>query len=449
MFAHDRSWKRSPLARTLVTLAAAPALSLLFAFAAPMVRAEAPIYALHDLGTLPGETFSIPWAINASGQIVGWSGVSPPRAFIYKGSGMVALPGLPGQTYTLARGINDAGVVVGGGWAPGGAEVALRWNGGVPEALGVIEGSSESWDINEAGVSIGSSPTPGGGLTGHAFMHTDAGGMVDIAPTGNAGAFDVNDRGDVTGTFNNGAFLWSPKTGLQFLGSLPDFTYGNGRAVNNAGQVAGFSVNGYGNSSRVWRYTPGVGMVNLGGVGESNVVWGMNSQGDIVGQGTPAPGGLKRAIVYTDALGLRALNDLIDASPRWFLLAATDINDAGQIVAYGLDNVSGLQKAVRLDPIPRAGVEGVPAPRALQLAPPVPNPSKGESRFVLTLGRAQRVSVGVYDVAGHQVASLHDGLLDPGSHPFQLDGRGLPSGLYFIQARGEGGTTTQRFTIFR
>jgi probable HAF family extracellular repeat protein len=283
MFAHDRSWKRSPLARTLVTLAAAPALSLLFAFAAPMVRAEAPIYALHDLGTLPGETFSIPWAINASGQIVGWSGVSPPRAFIYKGSGMVALPGLPGQTYTLARGINDAGVVVGGGWAPGGAEVALRWNGGVPEALGVIEGSSESWDINEAGVSIGSSPTPGGGLTGHAFMHTDAGGMVDIAPTGNAGAFDVNDRGDVTGTFNNGAFLWSPKTGLQFLGSLPDFTYGNGRAVNNAGQVAGFSVNGYGNSSRVWRYTPGVGMVNLGGVGESNVVWGMNSQGDIVG----------------------------------------------------------------------------------------------------------------------------------------------------------------------
>ena len=443
MFAPDWLWKR-----TLTTLAAVPALSLLFAFAAPPARADA-LYTLHDLGTLPGETFSVPWAINASGQIVGWSGVSPPRAFIYTvGSGMVALPGLPGQTYTLARGINDAGVVVGGGWAPGGAEVALRWTAGLPEGLGVLDTSSESWAINESGVAIGSSPTPGGALTTRAFMHTSDGGIIDIAPSGNATAYDVNDRGEVTGTFNNGAFLWSPKTGFQFLGSLPDFTYGNGRAVNNAGQVAGFSINGSGNSSRVWRYTPGVGMVNLGGVGESNVVWGMNSQGDIVGQGTPAPGGLKRAIVYTDALGLRALNDLIDASPRWFLLSANDINDAGQIVAYGLDNVSGLQKAVRLDPIPRAGVEARPAPRALHLAPAVPNPSKGDSRFVLSLGRAQHVSLGVYDVAGHQLASLHDGPLDPGPHAFQVDGRGLPSGLYFIQAHGEGATTAQRFTIF-
>jgi probable HAF family extracellular repeat protein len=448
MFALDRSWKRSPLARTFTLLAAIPALSLLFAFVAPAARAEA-LYTLHDLGTLPGETFSVPWAINASGQIVGWSGVSPPRAFIYtQASGMVALPGLPGQTYTLARGINDAGVVVGGGWAPGGAEQALRWTAGVPEALGILDGSSESWAINESGVSIGSSPTPGGALTTHAFMHTDDGGMIDIAPNGNATAYDVNDRGDVTGTYNNGAFLWSPRTGFQFLGSLPDFTYGNGRAVNNAGQVAGFSINGYGNASRVWRYTPGVGMVSLGGVGENNVVWGMNSQGDFVGQGQPTSG-LKRAFVYTDAGGLRALNDIIDASPRWFLLAATDINDAGQIVAYGLDNVSGLQKAVRLDPIPRAGVGGKLAPHVLALAPVTPNPSRGEPRFALTLGRTQRVSIGVYDVAGHVVAILHDGPLDPGTHSFQWLQHDLRSGLYFVQARGEAGSVSQRFTIVR
>jgi probable HAF family extracellular repeat protein len=279
-------------------------------------------------------------------------------------------------------------------------------------------------------------------------MHTSDGGIVDIAPNGDANAYDVNDRGQVTGTFNYQAFLWSPGTGLQVLGSVEGFAYGHGRAVNNAGQVAGFAISASGNSSRVFRYTPGVGIVNLGGVGESNVVWGMNSQGDIVGQGQPTSG-LKRAFVYTDAGGLQALNDVIDKSPQWFLLAATDINDAGQIVAYGLDNVSGLQKAVRLDPIPRAGVGSTPAPRVLHLAPAVPNPTQGESRFVLTLGRAGRVTVDVYDVAGHQVAMLHDGPLDPGPHTFHLDGRGLSSGLYFIQARGEGGSTSQRFTVFR
>ena len=444
MFHHDPARGRRP---RLFPFAALAALCLLFL--APPARAAAPLYTLHDLGTLPGESFSAAWGINSSGQIVGWSGVSPPRAFVYtEGSGMVALPGLPGQTYTLARGINDAGVVVGGGWASGVAELALRWTAGVPEALGVLETSSESWAINESGVAIGSSPTPGGALTTRAFIHTDAGGIIDFAPTGNATAYDVNDRGQVTGTYNNGAFLWSPTTGFQFLGSIEGFTYGNGRAVNNAGQVAGFAVSATGNSTRVFRYTPGVGIVNLGGVGESNVVWGMNSQGDIVGQGQPTSG-LKRAFVYTDAGGLQALNDVIDKAPQWFLLAATDINDAGQIVGWGLDNVSGLQKAYRLDPIPRAGVGGSPTPHALQLAPAVPNPSKGASRFVLTLGHAQHVSVGVYDVAGQQVASLHDGPLDPGPHMFQLDGRGLPSGLYFIQARGEGGSTSQRFTVFR
>ena len=439
---HDLKWRGGPRSGRFVLFVSAFCILLA---AAPL--AASPLYTLHDLGTLPGESFSVAWGINASGQVVGWSGVSPTRAFLYtNGSGMVELPGLPGQVFTLARGINDVGVVVGGGWASGVPEQAIRWTAGVPAPLGVLDGTSESWDINRSGVSIGSSPAPGSMVT-HAFIHTDAGGMVDIAPDQNATAYDVSDRGFVTGTLGNGAFLWSPDAGLQFLGSLPGYAYGNGRAVNNAGQVAGFAINATGNASRVFRYTPGVGMVNLGGVGESNVVWGMNSQGDFVGQGSPTAG-LKRAFVYTDAGGLQALNDVIDASPRWFLLSANDINDAGQIVGYGLDNVTGLQKAFRLDPIPRLGVTGAPGLRALALAPASPNPSAGESRLVLTVGRSQRVSVGVYDVAGHQVAMLHAGPIDAGAHTFHVQGRALRSGLYFIHVHGEGESATQRFTVF-
>lgn len=445
MSGHDRSRRNGPWSPGAFALVFAAALGM-----SPCVtisRAQAPTYTLRDLGTLPGESFSVAWGINAGGQVVGWSGVSPTRAFLYRdGSGMVELPGLPGQVFTLARGINDAGVVVGGGWASGVPEQAIRWTTGVAEPLGVLDGTSESWDINKAGVSIGSSPAPGSMVT-HAFIHTDAGGMVDIAPEYSATAYDVNDHGQVTGTLGTGAFLWSPGTGLQFLGSLPGYAYGNGRAVNNAGQVAGFAINASGNASRVFRYTPGVGMVDLGGVGESNVVWGMNSQGDFVGEGSPTAG-LKRAFVYTDVGGLRALNDLIDASPRWFLLSANDINDAGQIVGYGLDNVTGQKKAFRLDPIARAGVTGSHEPRALALAPAAPNPSASETRLVLTLGRGQHVSVGVFDIAGHQVALLHDGPLAPGAHAFRVQGKVLPSGLYFIRTVGEGESVTQRITVF-
>lgn len=90
-----------------------------------------------------------------------------------------------------------------------------------------------------------------------------------------------------------------------------------------------------------------------------------------------------------------------------------------------------------------------PGPRELDLSPAVPNPSAGESRFALTLERRQRVSIFVYDVAGHRVASLHDGPLGAGSHTFTLHGEDMRCGLYFIHARGESGSTTQRLTLFR
>src|SRR4029079_17082067 len=59
----------------------------------------------------------------------------------------------------------------------------------------------------------------------------------------------------------------------------------------------------------------------------------------------------RRAFLYTDAAGLRDLNTLIDPSLGWVLQAANDINDAGQIVGYGFNNVTGQTHAVRLQPI--------------------------------------------------------------------------------------------------
>jgi len=152
----------------------------------------------------------------------------------------------------------------------------------------------------------------------------------------------------------SGRFFWSPGTGLKPLGTVDGFAFSHGTAVNISGQVAGFATSATGNMERVFRYTDGLGLVDLGGVGETNVVWGMNARGEFVGEGRPSSG-LKRAFVYTDAGGLQALNDLIDASPQWFLLLASDINDAGQIVGYGLDNAAQQMKACRLTPVTPVG----------------------------------------------------------------------------------------------
>ena len=131
------------------------------------------------------------------------------------------------------------------------------------------------------------------------------------------------------------------------LGVLPGDAHSFGWAINASGQVAGNSTSGSGNSERLFRYTDGAGLQNLGGVGEHNVAWGINASGQVVGTRGQSQ---SRAVLYTDAAGLRDLGTLIDPSLGWVLLGANDINDKGQIVGSAFNNFTGKTHAVRLQP---------------------------------------------------------------------------------------------------
>jgi probable HAF family extracellular repeat protein len=315
-------------------------------------------YVVQDLGALAGDTGSVAWAINARGDVVGWSnGPNGTRAFLFTDTGgLVALPGLPDRPRTLARDLNDVGDVVGAANA-GGTDLghAVAWRGGKVQDLGTLGTGafSEAWAVNNAGQIVGWSYTNGGsGLTGvHAFLYTDAQGLVDLTPESDQGtATDINEAGQVTGykTAPGGyhAFRWEDATFLD-LGVLPGFAHSFGWAINASGQVAGNSTSASGNSERLARYTDGSGLQDLGGTGEHNVAMGINASGVVVGtRGNSA----KRAVLYSDSSGLRDLNALIDPSLGWVLLAAHDINDSGQIVGYGFNNLTGLTHAVRLQP---------------------------------------------------------------------------------------------------
>ena len=128
---------------------------------------------------------------------------------------------------------------------------------------------------------------------------------------------------------------------------LPGFAHSFGWAINASGQVTGSSSSASGNSERLFRFTDGSGLQDLGGTGEHNAAWGINVSGQVVGcSGQSA----SRALRYTDEAGLQDLNALIDPSLGWVLQCAHDINDAGQIVGYAFNNFTLKTHAVRLQP---------------------------------------------------------------------------------------------------
>jgi probable HAF family extracellular repeat protein len=334
---------RSALAATLLALAAT---------AAP----AATWYTVKDLGALPGDNDSIATGLNNHGDVVGWSsGPGGYRGFVYTAAGgMVPLAGLPDRPRAFPRDINDLGDIVGTA-DKGGVDLghAVRWRGGVPQDLGALPDGpySAGWGINSAGDVAGSSSTQVNGINvQHAFLYTDATGMVDLTPgSGDSYAHDINDAGQVTGYRLVGgyhAYRWQGGV-FEDLGVLAGMAHSFGFAIEPGGGVAGSSSSASGNSERIMRFTDADGLKNLGGTGEHNQAWGINSSLVVVGQ---LGNSSARAFVHTDAQGLRNLNELIDKSRGWVLQTAFDVNDSGQIAGYGYNNFDGQTHAVLLTP---------------------------------------------------------------------------------------------------
>jgi probable HAF family extracellular repeat protein len=330
--------------------------ALLVVLAPGLANSQSHAYTVKDLGTLPGESFATPFGLNSHGDVVGWSGFY--RAFIYKdGSGMTELPAPAGRTSALARAISDGGLVVGEAWASGVPSHAIRWSGGVAQDIGKFDESSKAWEINASGVVVGDSPVDA--LTTAGFVFTDGGGAVVMEPSRTTShAYDVSDAGQITGTMTVGsvyhAFRFTPGSGNLDIGALPGLPGSHGKAINVSGQVAGTLYSADGNTERIFRFTDGIGVVNLGGVGSHNDPWAVNSRGDVVGNGRPTAG-LERAFIYTDQGGLQDLNLLIDPALGLLLRYAYDINDAGQIVCFASSSIDGSWHALRLSPTAPAG----------------------------------------------------------------------------------------------
>ncbi len=153
--------------------------------------------------------------------------------------------------------------------------------------------------------------------------------------------YAINSSGQVTGesyqpAVLNGphtlddAFLYTPGTGMQDLGTLPGAANTSaGKAINASGQVTGISTYGDGTRFHAFLYTPGLGMTDLGSLpgADSSDGYGINTSGQVTGDSynsTFRPTN-EQVVLYTKGSGMTAA---VSTSQQG---AGNAINDKGQI----------------------------------------------------------------------------------------------------------------------
>ena len=215
-----------------------------------------------DLGTLTGlcSTFSAALGINSAGDIVGESGVaigcgSHATLWPNDGTGPVDLGLLQASgCFSQARAISASGDVVGFSEITPGFNRGFLWQRGRMTALLPLNGglASEAIGINGRGDVVGASQVPGDVRA--VVWRRGSTAAVDLAVGGIAGtsflyANAINDRGDIVGQMQVGgeshAFIVPQRGTLQDLNSLigpsdQDWVIQIALGINNRGEIVGF-----------------------------------------------------------------------------------------------------------------------------------------------------------------------------------------------------------------
>jgi uncharacterized membrane protein len=273
-------------------------------------------------------------------------------------------------TFVAAVDINNAGqVVLGVGDRPGFGS-AVVWDGTTFTNLG--PGSPSA--INAMGQVAGLTPTGLGGVPLATLWTNGVASTLSGAGAPNtqgtfSTAFDVNDRGQVSG---QDRVNYAPYATVWQAGGYSSLGLGYASAINNTGQVVGFSLTDLSDSGRatVWNgniatFLDGAGSyardindrgqivgsnasaqatlwegqsaIDLGTLdGDNSFAAAINNAGQVVGSYgfNPSNGQDSRAALWNGATGTD-LNILLrreSVQAGWILTFASGINDSGEIV---------------------------------------------------------------------------------------------------------------------
>jgi len=162
--------------------------------------------------------------------------------------------------------------------------------------------------------------------------------VLEALEGGQTDAHALNDFGYTTGASGSNAidpgshaFLGAPDGTIENIETLP-CDISSGLSINSSRQVAGETIGFSGQSgvARPFRYTPGVGMIDLGSPAGGYVyVVDMNEVGTVVGEWREDGQWTYEGWVYTDAGGFDSLGSLGGGST-----SVRDVNNAGQVAGY-------------------------------------------------------------------------------------------------------------------
>jgi hypothetical protein len=129
----------------------------------------------------------------------------------------------------------------------------------------------------------------------------------------------------------------------------------------------------------------------------------------------------------------------------------SQVYNGGGFDGMNLDSVRIWLFDPAAQPAPVA-VGGGDAPRALELAPPSPNPARGLARFGFALPRGGETRLEILDVAGRNVRSLANGRLEAGHYVRGWDrtddrGRTVAPGIYLARLSTPEGVAVRRFAV--
>jgi len=303
-------------------------------------------YALIKLQMLhPDDPGSVTYALNSGGIVSGASYLdSRIRAVLWDGDGRPIHLGTLGGNHSEARDVNDLDEAV--GWSNFDPENsiweghAFLWRSGNLIDLGTLGGRlSEAYAINDLGQVVG---WAGYDLTGSAAFVWENGQMHELpSHIRRSGiAYDINNSGQIVGQVVGEvsletAALWENEQ-LIVLPPLSDRRAAVAPAINDHGHVVGQAD--FGTKVHAVAWVDGqVFDLHQPSLGEGSSAWGINDLNHVVGWVGRRPN--SQAFIWTVDQGMRTLDSLVPSRLRTptRLNMAHDINDAGHIAAYGLE----------------------------------------------------------------------------------------------------------------
>ena len=320
--------------RSKIRLMIRGSVAVLTATAACSAAGGAASYAITDLGTLGGAV-SRAYALNNEGQVVGESrtGGGFDRAFLWEAGVMTHLGIMPGDTYSRGVGVNEAGHVAVlseyvdpyTAWDVG---HALLWMEGELWLYGLWESNLYLHGITDDDLGFGTGSE--GYFGAKQGFWSMVGGLLWFIPEELHGESSVitavNSADLAVGSVSYG----EKEVAFTCAGSAYAYLEGLGGAktravdVNDGNEIIGIAQTAEGDDHAVlWT---GGDVVDLGVFTPAAI----NNASQIVGSLTDS------AVLWDDG-ELIDLNDCLPGESGWHLLHANDINDAAQIVGWGVN----------------------------------------------------------------------------------------------------------------